>query len=108
MLYEKSELYNDETLDHAVQKVSRFTARMGGTEIYAPLKAIFEQPLDENLHRHIYLLTDGAVSDTEAVVELIKSNSNKTCVHTFGIGSGVSTELIKECAVAGRGHYSFI
>ena len=29
-------------------------------------------------------------------------------MHTFGIGAGASTELVKECAVAGLGHYSFI
>ena len=29
-------------------------------------------------------------------------------MHTFGIGSGASTELIKDCAKAGQGHYSFI
>jgi hypothetical protein len=29
-------------------------------------------------------------------------------VHTFGIGSGASTELIKNCAKAGHGHYTFI
>jgi hypothetical protein len=29
-------------------------------------------------------------------------------VHTFGIGSGASTELIKDCAKAGQGYYSFI
>jgi hypothetical protein len=29
-------------------------------------------------------------------------------VHTFGIGDGASTELIKNCAFAGHGHYNFI
>jgi hypothetical protein len=29
-------------------------------------------------------------------------------VHTFGIGRGVSTELVKEAAMAGKGHYFFI
>lgn len=29
-------------------------------------------------------------------------------VHTFGIGNGVSTELIKECAKAGGGNADFI
>ena len=29
-------------------------------------------------------------------------------MHTFGIGSGVSTELIVECAKAGNGNHTFI
>lgn len=39
---------------------------------------------------------------------MIKKNRDKCHVHTFGIGSGASTELIKNCALAGFGHYSFI
>lgn len=81
---------------------------MGGTEIYRPLKDIFNEPVDEKLPRHIYLLTDGAVSDTSKVVELIRNNNRNSRVHTFGIGSGVSTELIKDSALAGMGHYAFI
>lgn len=29
-------------------------------------------------------------------------------MHTFGIGDGASTELVKNVAAAGRGHYSMI
>ena len=54
------------------------------------------------------MLTDGAVEDTEKVVQLIRQNRANSTVHTFGIGSGVSTELVKNCAAAGKGHYTFI
>lgn len=52
--------------------MSLFTADMGGTEIYKPLKDIFNEPLDEKLPRHIYLLINGEVSNTEQVVDLIR------------------------------------
>ena len=39
---------------------------------------------------------------------MIKDNRGTCTVHTFGIGNGVSTELVKDCAKAGQGHYSFI
>lgn len=42
------------------------------------------------------------------MVDLIESNSHKWRVHTFGVGQGASTELVKKCAVAGKGHYFFI
>lgn len=42
------------------------------------------------------------------MVDLIRSNSDKWRVHTFSVGQGVSTELIKKSAVAGKGHYFFI
>ena len=56
------------------------------------------------------MLTDGAVNNTAEVVQLIdilalKTNSR---VHTLGVGSGASTELVKECANAGAGSYHFI
>jgi hypothetical protein len=92
----------------AEEQVSLFKADMGGTEIYKPLDDIFNEPVDEKLPRHIYLLTDGEVCNTEQVVELIKKNNKNSKVHTFGIGNGVSTSLIKDSALAGHGHYTFI
>ncbi len=74
---------------------------MGGTKIFEPMSEVFSWPLDKNLPRQIYLLTDGEVENTKAVVNLIKSNSKNCRVHTFGIGEGASSELIKDCAVAG-------
>jgi hypothetical protein len=60
----------------------------------------------------IYLLTDGAVSNSNAVIELIRQNcSNKfstTKVHTFGVGQGADENLVVGCAAAGLGGYSFI
>ena len=60
------------------------------------------------LPRHLYLLTDGAVANTEEIVSEIKKNVQSCRVHTFGIGDGASSELVKNCAFAGHGHYSFI
>lgn len=81
---------------------------MGGTEIYQPIEAILKEPADATLPRHLYLLTDGEVSNTQVIVDLIEKNREKCHVHTFGIGSGASTELVRNCAIAGNGHFSFI
>lgn len=91
-----------------MKKVSGFNADMGGTEILEPIRDIFSDPLDPVLPRNLYLLTDGAVENTKLIVELIRENRKNCKVHTFGIGEGASSELIKDCAYAGRGHYSFI
>ena len=86
------------------------TADFGGTEIYSPMKNIFELgKAKECAETHIYLLTDGAVFNTNSVVELVSQNANmQQRVHTFGIGNGASEDLIKNCAFKGLGNYYFI
>jgi uncharacterized radical SAM superfamily Fe-S cluster-containing enzyme len=54
-------------------------------------------------------LTDGAVKNVYEIVKLIRENNQDDLrFHTFGIGNGVSTELIKNCAEAGNGMFYFI
>ncbi|CDW77144.1 von willebrand factor a domain-containing protein 5a-like [Stylonychia lemnae] len=108
MLFEKSKHYDEQTFEEAISVVSNFKADMGGTEIAQPLQEIFSQIPDEILPRQIFLLTDGEVANTQEVIHLIKHYRSNSTVHTFGIGDGVSTELIKKCAIVGGGHYSFI
>jgi hypothetical protein len=91
-----------------VKEVKTFDAMMGGTEILAPLQDVYADPVDIELPRQIYLLTDGAVNNTKQIVEMVRSHRKTSRFHTFGIGNGASTELVKECAQAGLGHYSFI
>ncbi len=61
---------------------------MGGTEILSPLIDIFKGIKSHEMPRCIYLLTDGAVFNTEEVVKIIRKNNKKCQVNTFGIGSG--------------------
>ena len=90
-------------------KIQRFGADMGGTEIYDGLKRVFDQPLKAGYPRFVFLLTDGAVSNTEQVLHLIQSNNNnKAQVFSIGIGSGCSAELITKAASNGRGKYEFV
>jgi serine protease inhibitor ecotin len=67
-----------------------FHADFGGTEILQPLEAIFKLPKpNKDQETHILLLTDGAVSNTNEIVNLIAKNASlSTRVHTFGVGNG--------------------
>jgi len=53
-------------------------------------------------------LTDGAVGNTQQVIDFIKGSKGSQRLHAFGIGSGVSSELIRGCAEAGEGNAEFI
>eukprot|EP00358_Blepharisma_japonicum_P000490 CAMPEP_0202947418 /NCGR_PEP_ID=MMETSP1395-20130829/11580_1 /ASSEMBLY_ACC=CAM_ASM_000871 /TAXON_ID=5961 /ORGANISM="Blepharisma japonicum, Strain Stock R1072" /LENGTH=752 /DNA_ID=CAMNT_0049648657 /DNA_START=120 /DNA_END=2378 /DNA_ORIENTATION=+ len=100
--------YNSDNVENAIHSVERFEADMGGTNIYDPLNSIYSTPPSKELPRSIFLLTDGAVSNPEAVVNLIRQNSKSATVHSVGIGNEVSTFLIKESAKAGGGVSSFV
>jgi hypothetical protein len=76
---------------------------MGGTEIGKPLLAVFTQTKRNNMPRQIFLLTDGDVSNPQQVIQLVAKNRKYNRLHTIGIGSGVSEQLIKKCAQNGGG-----
>jgi hypothetical protein len=48
------------------------------------------------------------VSDSTKIIELISQNSQDCNVFTLGIGSGVSSEFIKESALKGHGIEEFV
>lgn len=73
-------------------------ADLGGTEIERPLMSIFKSPVIEGYPKQIFLLTDGEVSNTEVVIELVKNNVKYSRVHAIGVGSDVSKNLIIGCA----------
>jgi hypothetical protein len=81
---------------------------MGGTEIEEPLENILKAKVIEGYPKQIFLLTDGEVSDTEKVIDLVRRNIKYSRVHTIGIGSGASESLIKGCAWKGKGYHIFI
>ena len=69
---QRSVAYNDDSLRTAVEQVATFEANFGGTVIYEPLMKVFSQQKSADVvNSHIYLLTDGAIWDTNQVINLI-------------------------------------
>ena len=77
-LFPESVPYTQENLDKAVGHVERLQADLGGTELYPPLEYIFKQQLNPHLTRQVFVLTDGSVSNTEQVIQLVRKNANKS------------------------------
>jgi hypothetical protein len=42
----------------------------------------------------VFLLTDGDVSNTQGVISMVRKNTKFSRVHSIGIGSGASIDLI--------------
>lgn len=77
-LFETSQYYNQETLDLATSYVESINADFGGTELLPPLQHVFKQPSITGYTRQVFVLTDGAVSNTQQVIWEVKRN----CCHT--------------------------
>ena len=106
ILNRKSVQYNDKTLKSAKDYIEGSVhADLGGTEILEPLKKVLAWKYEKGYERQILILTDGAVSNTENVIQTIKNRPNKDRCRVFslGIGDGVSRELVTGMAVAGDG-----
>lgn len=63
-----------ESLAQACDYIRKIRADMGGTNLLAPLTWILRQPMISGHPRLLFLLTDGAVSNTGRVLELVRSH----------------------------------
>ncbi|KAK2851847.1 hypothetical protein Q5P01_008123 [Channa striata] len=74
-LFTTSQNYDEEALALACEYVRKLRADMGGTNILAPFNWILRQPMISGHPRLLFLLTDGAVSNTGKVIELVRSHA---------------------------------
>ena len=108
MMFNESKQYSEEIIEKAIQEISLYSDDLGGTELYYPLKAVFEAEKHQGYPKNLFVLTDGDISNTKQVLELIAKNNEGCRVYTIGIGNGCSNELIVEGANAGKGKHEFI
>ena len=107
-MFTNSVRYRNQEILSAVQKVNTFDADLGGTEVFSALYEVLRQKPIEGYAKQIFLLTDGAVSNTQGVIKLVAANTKYSRVHTIGIGNGASEALIVGCAEKGKGYHVFI
>ena len=68
--------YNKENTQFAIEEVKKFRANLGGLDIYTPLKTVLEMESDCT-RTDIFLLTDGAVSNPQQVIDLIEAKASQ-------------------------------
>ena len=104
MLFPSSQPYTDSTLETARSVVRKLNANLGGTEILTPLQAILNQPKEEGQRlKQLFILTDGAVSNSHECIRLVGAERRNTRVFTLGIGASADRHLVKGLARAGGG-----
>lgn len=106
-LFGNSVAYDEASLARAAEHVENLRADLGGTEILPALQHVFDRPRSE-LPRQLIVLTDGAVTNTDALIALVRQQAAHTRVFTFGIGRGSSAHLVRGVARAGGGEAEFI
>jgi Ca-activated chloride channel family protein len=107
-LFSKSRAYDESSLAEASAHVGALAANLGGTVILPALEHVLQTPGHRELPRQIVVLTDGEVTNTDAVIALAKRHAARARIFTFGIGAGASHHLVNGLARAGGGAAEFI
>ncbi|XP_053281325.1 von Willebrand factor A domain-containing protein 5B1 [Pleuronectes platessa] len=107
-LFTTSQNYEEEAVSLACEYVRKIRADMGGTNVLAPLTWILRQPTFSGHPRLLFLLTDGAVSNTGKVIELVRRHARYSRCFTFGIGQNACRRLVQGLATVSRGTAEFL
>lgn len=101
-------VYGDRTFKKAMRYLGGVEADLGGTELLSPLQDVLATPMKVDGVRDVILLTDGEVSNEDAIIRLARGHRNTTRIFTFGIGPACSAHLVRGLARATGGAAEFI
>jgi len=100
--------YDERSLGEALGWLAAVDADLGGTEVLAPLAAIYGMPVPRDAARSVVLLTDGEVGNEAEVMSLVRGSAATTRFFGVGIGAGPNDHLVRGLARAGGGSAAFI
>jgi Ca-activated chloride channel family protein len=100
--------YGERSLGEALGWLAAIDADLGGTEVLAPLAAVYKAPVPRDVARSVVLLTDGEVGNEAAVMSLVRGGAATTRFFALGIGAGPNDHLVRGLARAGGGSAAFI
>ena len=106
-LFPESQPYSDSTLASALLMAENLKADLGGTEILDPLNQLLIQGRVDSRVRQIFVLTDGAVSNSMECIRRVGKLCKASRVFTVGVGPSVDRHLVSGIARAGGGSAVF-
>ena len=100
---------NESNTETALRTIETFTANMGGTNLKQALEYIREIAKKSRLKTRVFVITDGALFDTNACLDLITEAVSEADIKFFslGIGSGCDENLVRGIGEKGAGVYEF-
>uniref|UniRef100_H3D4F0 von Willebrand factor A domain containing 5B1 n=1 Tax=Tetraodon nigroviridis TaxID=99883 RepID=H3D4F0_TETNG len=107
-LFPTSQNYDEEALTLACEYIRKIRADMGGTNVLDPLSWMLRQPKIRGHPRLLFLLTDGAVSNTGKVIELVRRHARYIRCFTFSIGQNACRRLVEALATVSKGTAEFL
>jgi Ca-activated chloride channel homolog len=100
--------YDENALTEASAYVAKLGASLGGTELLPAIEFVLEQAARRERITQLVVMTDGQVTNTDAVIAAVRRRNQHVRVFTFGIGRGASHHLVRGLARAGGGVAEFV
>ena len=97
--------------DFNLRRAERFIYSLeadGGTEIQGALNAVLDGSSFEGFVRQVVFLTDGSVSNEDALFKNIQRKLGDSRLFTVGIGSAPNSFFMRRAADIGKGSFTFI
>lgn len=97
--------------DFNLRRAERFIYSLeadGGTEIQGALNAVLDGSEFDGFVRQVVFLTDGSVSNEDALFKNIQSKLGDSRLYTVGIGSAPNSFFMRRAADIGKGSFTFI
>lgn len=97
--------------DFNLRRAERFVYNLqadGGTEIKGALDAVLDGREHLGYVRQVVFLTDGSVSNEDALFKHISAQLGDSRLFTIGIGSAPNSYFMRRAADVGRGTFTFI
>ncbi|MDP5210614.1 VWA domain-containing protein [Microbulbifer sp. 2205BS26-8] len=92
---------------HRARQAAEHLDAGGGTEMAPALRLALGQQLPDDTSRvhQVVFITDGAVGNEQALLELIHQHLNNARLFTVGIGSAPNSHFMRKAAQFGRGAF---